>query len=540
MKRRGNNSKFIIILLCLLAFIAIVLFFIRDDSHIKILNKGDLVSSAKNANVLQNHAEKMMILLSKEVPLVKVPKHPTSKGIKELSKTIDTILEHGNLSGAITGVSIRNSENEIIYEHNGDVRLIPASNMKIITTVAALEVLGPEYQYETAIKIDGEIKKGTLHGDLYLVGKGDPTLQAKDFELLAKSIKEHGIDKIKGSIYADDSWYDHVRYSQDLSWRHENNYVGNAISSLTVAANDDYLLGAVIVDVYPAKEIGQKPEVVITPETDYIRIVNKGKTVSAGSPLTLSDNREHGSNVLHIEGDIPQKTQHYQRWRAVWEPTGYALDLFAKGLEKNKIKFSKDNLSVKAAPEVSETIVTRKSVPLKEIILPFMKKSNNGLGEMLVKEMGRVELNDGSWESGIKVMQRALISLGLNIADISLRDGSGMSERNLVSANFFTELLFAVQNKPWFDDFEKSFPFAGERDPTLGGTLSYRLSEESTKGRVKAKTGTLNKVSTLSGYVETKDHELLNFSILMNNYIREPVTQIQDEIVTVIAEMELK
>src|SRR5699024_2994286 len=110
---------------------------------------------------------------------------------------------------------------------------------------------------------------------------------------------------------------------------------------------------------------------------------------------------------------------------------------------------------------------------------------------------------------------------------------------NLVSANFFTELLLAVQDQPWFSYFEKSFSLSGSQDPDIGGTLAYRLFDEDTKGKVMAKTGTLNKVSSLSGYVTTKDDQRLSFSILMNNYIREPVTQIQDEIVSVLAEMEL-
>lgn len=538
--RKGRKSKARIIILYFLLMVGLVTVFLWSNQRDGPWDKSELISSASDLETLKNHQEKSILLSSKTLPLIKVPKHPDTESIKELKERIDGILEHDHLQGAIAGVSVRNSDNEIIYESGGDLRLIPASNMKILTTIAALDVLGPNYQYETEIKIDGDIKRGTLHGDLYLVGKGDPTLQDKDFKLLAESVKEHGIKKIKGSIYADDSWYDDVRYSQDLSWRHEDNYVGNAISALTVAANDDYLLGSVIIDVLPAKKVGQKPEVILRPKTDYIKIVNQGNTVAAGSALTLSDQRKHGTNIFYIQGDIPQNSDHYQRWRAVWEPTEYALRLFTEGLKKADVSFSEDRVKVKVAPREAETIVRKHSPSLARILLPFMKQSNNGLGEMLVKEMGRVELEDGSWESGLKVLQRTLISLGLNPGDISLRDGSGMSERNLMSANFLTELLELVRRESWFSVFEDSLPIGGEGDPALGGTLSYRLTDDATKGKVRAKTGSLNKVSSLAGYVETADQENLSFSILFNNYIREPVTQIQDEIVTVLAQSKLK
>lgn len=539
MRKRRKSNLWLIILYSLL-MLALMLVFVWMNQSKGFWKKTEVISSASDFKLLTNHEKKSLLLSIKDLPLIKVTKHPKTENLEELRETIDAILEHDHLKGAVAGVSVRNSDDEILYEHAADLRLIPASNMKILTTIAALEVLGPDYKYKTEIKIDGPIKKGSLHGDLYIVGKGDPTLQAEDFALLAKSVKEYGIDEIKGSVYADDSWYDDVRYSQDLSWRHENNYVGNAISALTASANDDYLLASVILDVYPAKEIGEKPEVVITPETDYVKIINQGNTVAAGNALTLSDHRKHGTNIFYIEGNIPKNSPHYQRWRAVWEPTDYALSLFVRELEKENISYEKADLKVTSAPENAETIITKNSVSLKEIILPFMKQSNNGLGEMFIKEMGKVKLDDGSWESGLKVLEQTLLSLGLNIADISLRDGSGMSERNLISANFFTETLEAVRGKSWFGVFEDSFPLAGERNPAIGGTLSYRLGEESTKGKVRAKTGTLNKVSTLSGYVETADQESLSFSILFNNYIREPVTQIQDEIVTVLADLRLK
>lgn len=538
MKRRRHFP--IRYLLCLLILFGVSLFFLKEKPTFKERENIEQVSATIAGQRWDEHEFKRLIRSFKEIPGSSIPKHPSPGTVKELQETIDSILEHEYLEGSITGVSVRDDSGKLLYDYNGNLRLIPASNIKIISAVAALEVLGADYQFSTEIIADGEIKNGILRGDLYIVGKGDPTLQAEDFEALAKEVKQHGIQRITGSVYADDSWYDNVRYSQDLSWRHEYNYVGNAVSALTVAANDDYLLGTVILDVSPAKEVGEKPEITITPNTDYVTVINKGITSKEGSTLTLSDYRRHGLNEFIVEGEIPMDSAHYQRWRAVWEPSGYALDLFLQGLQKENIRFSKESISIKKAPQKIEPIITRKSIPLKDIIIPFMKQSNNGLGEVFIKEIGKVILNEGSWDAGLDIVRQVLKELSLDVSKISLRDGSGMSERNLVPANFFTELLTAIQFKDWFQDFEKSLPLAGERNPDLGGTFSYRFVDEAMKGRVKAKTGNLNRVSTLSGYVDTKDGHKLNFSILMNNFVREPVTPIQDEIVTVLSEINLK
>src|SRR5690625_227905 len=501
----------------------------------------DLTQRTEETRFTKIHHHKQYMSTFRELPSLHIQQHPPSENVKQLQETIDKALDHDNLEGAIIGISVRDENDEIIYQHQGNVRLIPASNMKIITAIAALEILGSDYQFTTDIQVDGEIKNGILEGDLYIVGKGDPTLQMDDFTMLAKQVKEAGITEITGSIYADDTWYDDERYSQDLSWINEYDYYGNATSALTVAtkSHNDLLLGSIILEIIPGEEVGEKPKIDITPETDYVKSINKGDTVEAGKPLTLPDKGKHGSNEITIEGNIPLDSITYERRRAVWEPTEYALHSFSQSLEKQDILFSNERLSVKEVPKEAETIFTKKSAPLKEIIMPFMKQSNNGIGEVLVKEIGKVEAGEGSWREGLPVVRRVLADLGLDTTGINIRDGSGMSDRNLVSANFFTKLLYNIQDKAWFPDFKDSLPKSGELDHALSGTLHGRFLDEDMKGKVLAKTGNLHKVSTLSGYVTTDDGTKLNFSILINNYIKEPVFQIQDEIVTILAETNL-
>ena len=149
-----------------------------------------------------------------------------------LDQKLQAILKDPKLQGGITGVSVRKADTgEAIFSHFSDIRLRPASNMKLITGSTAMDILGPDYRFSTEVLTDGQVKGKMIHGNLYLKGKGDPTLMKKDLDQFAKDLKAKGIDKINGSLIADDSWYDDVRYSQDLNWSDEHNYTGAQVSA---------------------------------------------------------------------------------------------------------------------------------------------------------------------------------------------------------------------------------------------------------------------------------------------------------------------
>lgn len=471
---------------------------------------------------------------------------PHHLGIEKVSKNatldekMDAILEAETLAGTMPGISIRHADTgELLYSHFGDIQLRPASNMKILTGVAAMEVLGPEYRFSTEVLTDGEITRSTLQGNLYLKGKGDPTLLKENFDQFARDLKAQGIDEINGDIIGDDTWFDDVRLSEDMSWDNEPSYVAAQISALTISPNDDYDTGSVIVEVHPGSEVGQAPEVRTIPETDHVTIVNQAEIIEAGQAKSISIQREHGSNDIVIKGHMPQDGTMSRTWSSVWEPTNYALDVFKKSLEEQGIKVS-DEAKVErgVTPEEASLLISKESMPLEDILIPFMKLSNNGHGEILTKEMGRSVYGEGSWANGLQVINDILSKFNINENAILLRDGSGMSDKTLIPADEVSQLLYAIQDRDWYPVFKSSLPVAGEPDRLVGGTLRNRMTGDSTRGNVVAKTGSLTSVSTLSGYVTTKDGERLVFSMLMNNYIggTSSMTAIQDLIATELAE----
>ncbi len=453
-----------------------------------------------------------------------------------LHKKIGSILDDPLLDGAIAGISVRKAEDgKLLYSHFGDTRLHPASNMKILTGAAALDLLGPKHRFSTEVLAGGEVRGGVLDGDLYLKGKGDPTLLKEDLNRFAQELREKGIRTVKGDLVGDDSWYDDERLSQDLNWSDESAYTGAQVSALTMSPDKDYDAGTVIVEVAPGSKRNGKPEVKLTPETDYVTIINRAKTVGKKEPKKISIEREHGTNNIVIEGQIPIEGTKSKTWVAVWEPTSYALSVFKKSLEDQGIRFSRaSDIRVDAAPEKAVVLSKKKSMPLKELMIPFMKLSNNGHGEVLVKEIGKKAEGEGSWKKGLDVMEEYLQSLGVNAGTVQLRDGSGMSHKTMIPANELSRFLFAIQSKNWFATFENALPAAGEPAPLTGGTLRHRMGLEPLKGRLKAKTGSLTGVSTLSGYVTSKEGDKLIFSILINNYIGGSVDEVEEAIVAVL------
>ncbi|WP_236686946.1 D-alanyl-D-alanine carboxypeptidase/D-alanyl-D-alanine endopeptidase [Ornithinibacillus contaminans] len=428
--------------------------------------------------------------------------------------------EEPKLNGALAGISIRSRKTgELIYEHLGDIRLHPASNMKLLTCAVALSVLGKDYTFQTELWMDGEIVNQKLIGNLLLKGKGDPTLLPDQFDQFARKIRELGINEITGNIIGDDSWYDGIRLSKDLNWSDETYYYGAQVSALTASPNEDFDSGSIILDISPGEAVQEKPIVKITPSTNYVQVINQAITIHSimvEQPEELQINRIHGQNLIQIEGSIPINAEDVREWVAVWEPTNYALDLFYQSLVKHGVEHA-GIITTGLTPKAATLLHTHYSIPLAELCHPFMKLSNNGHGEILVKELGKKIKGIGSWEAGLEVLDVQLREMGMDTAKLVIRDGSGISHVNLIPPNELSNFLYLIQENEWFPIFYQSLPEAGSTDRLVGGTLRDRLIGYS----VQAKTGTIMGVSTLSGYLTTTLGEDLIFSVMLNNLLDE-------------------
>ncbi|MYL38753.1 D-alanyl-D-alanine carboxypeptidase/D-alanyl-D-alanine endopeptidase [Halobacillus litoralis] len=456
---------------------------------------------------------------------------------EKLVDQMNLLLSDEKLDGALSGISIRAADTgEVLYEHDAHDRLKPASNMKLLTGAAAMDTLGIDYTFDTEVFSEGKVRGGNLHGDLYLKGNGDPTLLYEDFQDLAQQVKDSGIKRVKGTLIADDTWYDDIRLSEDISWNDESRYYASQISALTAAPNEDYDAGTVIVAAYPAEKEGEEAVVEVTPETDHVKITNQTKTVAEDGEKDVTIERKHGTNEIIVEGTIPLEGSRSRSWVAVDEPSGLALDLFRRALEEAGIKM-KGKVTYAETPEKADLVASHTSMPLEDLFNPFMKLSNNGHAEVLIKEMGRVVHDEGSWDKGLDVVEEYLETIDVGADTMRLRDGSGMSHVNMVPADEISELLYHVQEEPWYEAFYASLPVAGDEERFVGGTLRNRMQDTAAEGNVHAKTGSLTGVTSLSGYVTTKDGEELIFSILLNNYLGS-VQEIEDKLAVTLAEYE--
>ena len=436
-----------------------------------------------------------------------------------LQSSINTIMNDYRIKGAASSVTIRNaSSGEIVYQKNGDKAITPASSLKILTASAALETLGENHRFSTEVLTNGSVAKGTLYGNLYLRGQGDPTLLKQDFDHFASMLANRGVKRLSGHIVGDDTWFDSDRLSPGIAKDDESYYYAAQISALSLSPNTDYDAGSVIVDAKPSVN-GRNAKVTLTPPTGVLRIVNQSKTVPKGYANTLRIKREYGTNKVYITGNVPVGSAGKKEWIAVSNPTAYALDVFKRSLSSKGITFVPSSKVVSGkTPSTARVLLSKKSMPLKQLMIPFLKLSNNTHAEVLAKEMGKVKYGEGSWNAGLRVMREYAQSVGLDTNQWKFEDASGMSHANKVSSSQLSQLLFHVRSEPWYGTFLKGLPIAGGADRFVGGTLRTRMTTAPARGNVIAKTGTLDQVSSMSGYAKTRDGEWLVFTFLTQDY----------------------
>ncbi|MGY0024381.1 D-alanyl-D-alanine carboxypeptidase/D-alanyl-D-alanine endopeptidase [Streptomyces sp. cg35] len=454
-----------------------------------------------------------------------------------LPEAIDTILGDPRMEGGAASVVVADATTgETLYQHNPTGRLMPASNTKLATSAAAMGLLGPDHRFSTDVLAGGRVRGGVLDGDLYLRGTGDPTTLAADYDKLAAEVAAAGVKKVGGRLVADDTRFDDQRQGDTWGADDESSYYAAQISALSVAPDTDYDTGTVIVEVAPGKKAGDRPVVHVTPKTDYVHLDVRARTGAAGGEDGVVVQRRHGTNTISVSGTVPVGGDTTKEWVTVWEPTGYAAAVFRDALAAHGVRVSGSTELGRATPAGARTLAAHESMPLKDLLVPFMKLSNNMHAEALTKAMGyKATGRPGSWGDGTAAIASYLKGAGVDAGKIRQVDGSGLSRKDNFAARQLADLLLSVRQEPWYADWRTALPVACDPDRFVGGTLRSRMCGTPAALNAVGKTGSLTGASALSGYVKDADGRELVYSVVQNNYLVDSVKPLEDAIVVTLA-----
>ncbi|MCX2734137.1 D-alanyl-D-alanine carboxypeptidase/D-alanyl-D-alanine-endopeptidase [Saccharopolyspora sp. NFXS83] len=467
-------------------------------------------------------------------PVASAPVVAAPAGSGALRVDLDEILADPRLAGSHAGVVVRDPEtDEVLYSRQPEARATPASTAKLFTAAAALEELGPDHRFRTEVRAAAPSAGPLLLGDLYLRGTGDPTMLAADYDRLAEQVAASGVRVVQGRLLTDDTWFDDVPLGTGWAWDDEPYYYAAPVSALTVAPNEDFDAGNVLLRVSPTTA-GSPVRVDPEPATDAVRLDVRATTGEPGSESTLSVAREHGGDRVVVSGSVPADAEPAEEFTSVRDPSAYAADVFARALRAHGVHVAGTGEGV--VPAGARAVAEHESMPLRELLVPFLKLSNNGHAEVLTKAMGRQARDEGSWPAGIEVLTERLAGLGVDPAALRLVDGSGLSSMDAVSPGRLASLLDVVRQRPWFADFHAALPVAAEPGRFVGGTLRNRMAGTAAAGNVHAKTGSISGVTTLSGYVTAANGRPLVFAVMFNDFLGDSPNDLEDAIAVRLAE----
>ncbi len=388
--------------------------------------------------------------------------HPPSSRA-ELRHLIDSLTTQPEFRNAQWGVLIVNPRTgDTLYSKNAGKLFMPASNMKIITSAAALTLLGPEYTYKTTFLTNGEVRDSLLDGDLLVIGRGDPTvsdrmrvLATTVMDALADSVRAHGIRQIGGSLARVGNAFPDSIYGSGWSWDDLGEYYGAGVDEL---------------------------------------IFNEGMAPTKLRPLpdTVRDSLYSG----------PAR-----------DPAKAYLDALKDALVRKGITVDAGvRDSILPTPIKMDTLFVLTSPPLRDILPALMKKSQNQIAEIMLRTIGLERAGVGTADTARKIVAQQLLAWGVQPDGFMIRDGSGLSDNDLLTPETIVRVLDRIQRDTAFASYYNAMPIAG-----VDGTIDKRMKGTPAEGNVRAKTGTLTKARNLSGYVTTADGERLIFSVLANN-----------------------
>jgi D-alanyl-D-alanine carboxypeptidase/D-alanyl-D-alanine-endopeptidase (penicillin-binding protein 4) len=441
-------------------------------------------------------------------------------GRQDLTADLDAIFNVPALSRALVGVRIESLRTgETLYRRNSDKLVVPASNMKLLTLAVAAERLGWTHRFRTRLEAAGAVLDGTLTGDLIVVGTGDPSIGSPDlghpalFLAWADALREAGIRRVDGRVIGDDNAFDDQGLGAGWAWDN----IDAAYSAPSGALS--YNQNVVALRVTPGRSEGDPATIELAPPGSQLRLDHDVRTGPAGSQAVVTVSRLPGAKRLSVSGRVPAGGAPVARVTTIRNPTLYFVEalrlaLAHRGLRITGGAWDIDDLAGPIAAGERRVIARRESAPLSSLGADFLKASQNFYGEMLLKAIGRAAGKEGSAESGRQAARDTLAAWGITADSFVMRDGSGLSRYDYVTADAIVALLKHV----WHDErlrgpFVAALP-VGAHD----GTLANRMKNTALARRVQAKTGTIANMRALSGFLETNSGERIVFSIIANHF----------------------
>ena len=413
---------------------------------------------------------------------------------------------------------------DTLYAVNPHTALAPASNAKLLTTAAALQALGPEYRFLTYVMTAGSLEDGVLHGDLILYGTGDPGLSSRFharrdevFHQLIDQLGAAGIREVRGDVVADASFLPGPLRPGGWDPRDLNDHFTAPVGALSFNEN------VVSMRIVPADRVGVPPTVHTIPDHASMEVVNLAETVSGRSPRVALV-REDPLEPIRVEGTIGVGANDVWRQFTVSDPATFTASVFKATVESRGIpvsgtlriverpgRSSMRRLSAPFAGKRGTRVLARHaSQPLIAYLEVINKQSHNLYAESVFRTLGRTLGGSGSPAASAQAIRRTVAGMGVDTTGMVLLDGSGLSAGNRVSPSMLVGLLETMSEGPLWNTFWETLPEAG-RPRELG-----RMYRTAAAGNLRAKTGTIERVSALSGVVRAADGERLAFSILLN------------------------
>ena len=435
----------------------------------------------------------------------------------------DPAFKYGGISVSILDVE----SGKLIAGHQSNLGTTPASSLKVITTAAALHYLGEDFRFKTELQHDGDIdEQGTLHGNLYIKGFGDPTLGSHHFDKaekletvmakFSKAVKDAGIKKIDGYIIGDASYFGTDVVGHKWLWEDLGNYYGAGAHGLNIQENMYFI------EFQQTNQLGATPKVIdIKPTIPNLLLLNEVKSDVKGSGDNAYIFGAPYAYTRYIRGTIPVGNKRFTIKGSIPDPPFFFAHYLADILEKNGVTTSKLTSSYfdyKRNPQNNEgqrsTIFTYQSPNLRDIVVKTNMKSVNLYCEAMLRMIGKKVNNESTPEGGLKAVYDFLEKNKMNTDGFFLLDGSGLSPMNSVTSFQMAQAIrIFIKNEKIADAFKSSLPVAAR-----SGSMRYLLRGTVAEGKVFAKSGGMERVRSYTGYMKTKSGQLLSFSMIANNF----------------------